>query len=75
MKRVWIEVEDVLRFAVVASASGHTHELGRVPEGRIGPEVNRDTVSNVQAAGFDIRKVTNIFLDVVKTIEATAPVT
>ena len=42
---------------------------------KLGPEVNRDTVSNVQAAGFDIRKVTNIFLDVVKTIEATAPVT
>ena len=24
-------------------------------------------------AGFELRKVTNIFLDVVKTIEATAP--
>jgi ubiquinone/menaquinone biosynthesis C-methylase UbiE len=39
----------------------------------IGPEINRDTVSNVRAAGFEITKVTNIFLDVVKTIEATAP--
>ena len=40
---------------------------------RIGPEINRDTVSNVRAAGFEITRVTNIFLDVVKTIEATAP--
>jgi len=39
----------------------------------IGPEINRDTVSNVRAAGFEITKVTNIFLDIVKTIEATAP--
>lgn len=39
----------------------------------LGPEVNRDTVANVRAAGFDVRKVVNIFLDVVKTIEATAP--
>jgi ubiquinone/menaquinone biosynthesis C-methylase UbiE len=39
----------------------------------IGPEINRDTVSNVREAGFEITKVTNIFLDVVKTIEATAP--
>ncbi len=40
---------------------------------RLGPELNRDTVANVRAAGFDVDKVTNIFLDVVKTIEATAP--
>jgi len=39
----------------------------------IGPEINRDTVSNVRAAGFEITKVTNIFLGIVKTIEATAP--
>lgn len=39
----------------------------------IGPEINRDTVSNVRAAGFEITRVTNIFLDIVKTIEATAP--
>ena len=39
----------------------------------IGPEINRDTVSNVREAGFEITRVTNIFLDVVKTIEATAP--
>lgn len=39
----------------------------------LGPEINRDTVANVRAAGFGITKVTNIYLDVVKTIEATSP--
>lgn len=38
----------------------------------LGPELNRDTVANVQAAGFEVRKVVNIYLDIVKTIEATA---
>ncbi len=40
---------------------------------RLGPEVNRDTLSNVQQAGFNIRQVNHIFLDVVKTIVAEAP--
>ncbi len=39
----------------------------------LGPEINRDTAANVRAAGFHVDRVTNIFLDVVKTIEATAP--
>ena len=39
----------------------------------IGPEMNRDTVANVARAGFAIREVNNIYLDVVKTIVATAP--
>ncbi len=39
----------------------------------LGPEINRDTPANVRAAGFTVRKVTNLFLDVVKTIEAVAP--
>jgi ubiquinone/menaquinone biosynthesis C-methylase UbiE len=39
----------------------------------IGPEMNRDTVANVETAGFEIREVNNIYLDVVKTIIATAP--
>ena len=39
----------------------------------LGPEINRDTVANVRAAGFHLDRVTNIYLDVVKTIEATAP--
>jgi ubiquinone/menaquinone biosynthesis C-methylase UbiE len=40
---------------------------------RLGPEVNRDTVSNVRQAGFRVRQVKHIFLDVVKTIVAEAP--
>ena len=40
----------------------------------LGPEINRDTVANVREAGFVIDKVTNIYLDVVKTIEASAPI-
>lgn len=40
----------------------------------LGPEINRDTVANVRAAGFVVNKVTNIYLDIVKTIEATAPI-
>jgi SAM-dependent methyltransferase len=39
----------------------------------IGPDMNRDTVTNVEKAGFLIREVNNIYLDVVKTIVATAP--
>mgnify|MGYP001241982367 CR=1 FL=1 len=37
---------------------------------RFGPELNRDTVGNVQKAGFRLRRVENIYLDIVKTIEA-----
>jgi ubiquinone/menaquinone biosynthesis C-methylase UbiE len=37
---------------------------------KLGPELNRDTVGNVQKAGFQLRRVENIYLDVVKTIEA-----
>ena len=40
---------------------------------KIGPDMNRDTVSNVQAAGFEITEVDNVFLDVVKTIKAVKP--
>ena len=39
----------------------------------IGPEMNRDTVANVKKAGFEIKQVNNIYLDVVKTIIATSP--
>jgi ubiquinone/menaquinone biosynthesis C-methylase UbiE len=39
----------------------------------VGPEMNRDTVANVEKAGFEIRQVDNVYLDVVKTIVATAP--
>jgi len=40
---------------------------------RIGPAMNRDTVSNVRAAGFELTEVDNVFLDVVKTIKAVKP--
>ena len=39
----------------------------------IGPDMNRTTVDNVAAAGFQLREVNNLFLDVVKTIRATNP--
>ena len=40
---------------------------------KLGPEVNRDTPANVEKAGFEIRRVHNVYLDVVRTIYATAP--
>jgi len=39
---------------------------------RLGPEMNRRTVENVQAAGFRITEARHVFLDVVKTISAVA---
>lgn len=41
---------------------------------KVGPAMNRDTVSNVRAAGFQITEVDNIYLDVVKTIKAVKAV-
>jgi ubiquinone/menaquinone biosynthesis C-methylase UbiE len=40
---------------------------------RFGPAMNRRTVENVRTAGFQVREVNNIFLDVVKTIRAVNP--
>ena len=40
---------------------------------RFGPELNRDTVSNVRGAGFSVVGVENVYLDVVKMIHAVAP--
>ena len=40
---------------------------------RFGPDMNRRTVHNVRAAGFQITGVNHVFLDVVKTIHATKP--
>ena len=40
---------------------------------RIGPDMNRDTVANVQAAGFTLKRVEHLFMDVVKTIRAVNP--
>ncbi|TAL04062.1 MAG: class I SAM-dependent methyltransferase [Rhodospirillaceae bacterium] len=36
---------------------------------RFGPDMNRDTVGNVQKAGFRLRRIGNVYLDIVKTIE------
>jgi len=40
---------------------------------RVGPSVTRDTVANVQKAGFRVDEVHNIYLDIVKTISAHKP--
>ena len=40
---------------------------------KFGPEMNRTTVANVRAAGYELREVNNLFLDVVKTIKAVNP--
>ncbi len=42
---------------------------------KIGPSMNRETVANVEAAGFEVLEVNNLFLDVVKTIRAQKPQT
>ncbi len=40
---------------------------------KLGPDMNRTTVANVRAAGFKLKEVNNLFLDVVKTIKAVNP--
>lgn len=37
---------------------------------KIGPDMNRTTVENVVAAGYQLKAVTHVYLDVVKTIHA-----
>ena len=37
---------------------------------QLGPELNRDTVGNVLRAGFTVRREENVYLDIVKIIEA-----
>ena len=41
---------------------------------RMGPEMNRDTVANVLRAGFELCREQNVYVDVVKAIEARRPV-
>ena len=41
---------------------------------KLGPSMSRDTVDHVRAAGFRVRELNNLFLDVVKTIKAVNPV-
>lgn len=40
---------------------------------RFGPAMNRDTVANVLRAGFELTREVNVYLDVVKAIEARRP--
>ena len=42
---------------------------------RAGPELDRPTVENVRAAGFEVTAVNNVYLDTVKTIHARRPAT
>lgn len=42
---------------------------------RAGPDMNRPTLENVQRAGFIVREVNQLYLDVVKIIRAVAPET
>jgi ubiquinone/menaquinone biosynthesis C-methylase UbiE len=39
----------------------------------IGPSINRDTIANVKNAGFTIKQVFNIYLDIIKSIYALKP--
>ena len=38
---------------------------------QVGPSMNRKTVDNVKAAGFSLKRVHPVYLDIVKTIHAT----
>lgn len=40
---------------------------------RVGPDMNRDTVGNVLRAGFELQREENVYLDIVKAIEARRP--
>jgi ubiquinone/menaquinone biosynthesis C-methylase UbiE len=40
---------------------------------RFGPEMNRETIGNVLRAGFEIRSEENVYLDIVKSVEARRP--
>jgi ubiquinone/menaquinone biosynthesis C-methylase UbiE len=42
---------------------------------RMGPDMNRNTVDNVLRAGFELCHETNVYIDIVKAIEARRPVT
>jgi hypothetical protein len=40
----------------------------------MGPDMNRDTVQNVVRAGFELCREENVYVDVVKAIEARRPI-
>lgn len=58
------------RLGVVAILQDLMTPLAR----RLGPEMNRDTVGNVLRAGFAVVRESNVYLDVVKSVEAFRPV-
>lgn len=73
LKRVLKPGGQVLMFEHVRSAIGPFGvflDLMTALTRHIGPDMNRDTVGNVQKAGFRLRRVANVYLDIVKTIEA-----
>ncbi len=39
---------------------------------KLGPDMNRPTVENVVAAGYELKQVTYVYMDVVKTIQAVS---
>ena len=41
---------------------------------RLGPAMNRDTVANVLRAGLEVVHEENVYVDVVKAIEARRPI-
>ena len=49
---------------------GRLMDLMTLLSRRLGPELNRDTVGNVLKAGFTLEREENVYLDVVKIIEA-----
>ncbi len=40
---------------------------------KLGPDMNRTTVENVVAAGYELQRVTHVYMDVVKTIHGRNP--
>lgn len=49
---------------------GILQDLMTAVTARFGPAMNRDTVGNVVRAGFELVRETNVYLDMVKAIEA-----
>jgi hypothetical protein len=69
-KRLGLEKQNLLakaRGKTLHVAAGTGNDFKFFP---VGPELNRDTVGNVQKAGFRLCRVENAYLDIVKTIDA-----
>ena len=73
LRRVLRPGGQLLMFEHVRSAVGPLgifQDLMTPLSRRFGPDLNRDTVGNVQKAGFRLRRDENVYLDIVKIIEA-----